>query len=337
MKFHKIPALILCLAILITLMPMQAVALDLIDPEQEIKLTLSFWEGETPIVGAPFQLYLLATVDEWGELTPAPEFADYPVDLEHTDPDYCEVLASTLQGYILRDQIQPLDQGVTDENGLLLFPTGETRLVPGLYMILGTQYTQDGMVYTCDPLIHQLPKLDADQWIYELTIYTKHTSTPEEEVTTTTRKVLKIWDDEGLEDYRPESIEVQLLCDGVVYDTVTLNEENNWRHTWSELEDGHIWSVVETGISGYQVEIVLNGITFTMTNRPDFDIPTEPTEPSEPTGPSEPTEPTEPPPPPDLPETGLLWWPVPLLVAGGLFLIFCGFTFRKVRAPDEDA
>lgn len=339
MKPHKLPALILCLAILLSLMSVSTMALEPIDFERDIRLSLSFQEGETPVVGAPFRLYLLATSDENGNMTATEQFSGYPVDLKNNDPDYWEVLATTLQGYILRDNLVPVDQGVTDETGIVTFPTTETKLVPGLYLILGEHFVQDGIAFTCDPLVHQLPMIRDNQWTYEMNIYTKHTSVPVEDEKPISRKVLKVWEDEGFEDFRPVSINVQLLCDGQIYDTVTLSEENNWRHTWEELEDGHVWSVVEADSKGYHVEITLQGITYVVINRPDTDIPTEPTDPttpSDPTGPSEPTEPTDPTDPPDIPETGLLWWPVPLLIAGGLFLILCGFSFRKVRGPEDE-
>lgn len=75
--------------------------------------------------------------------------------------------------------------------------------------------------------------------------------------------------------------------------------------------------------------------------------PTEPTQPSVPTEPSKPTEPTEPSteptteppteptePEPELPDTGLLWWPVPLMLAMGLVLVILGTIFRR-RETDE--
>ncbi|MBR2047020.1 MAG: Cna B-type domain-containing protein [Oscillospiraceae bacterium] len=336
MKLHRISILILCLAILLSLMPMQTFALEDIDPQQDIRLVLSFQakvqqeengpETEVSVVGAPFQLFLLATADELGNMTPSQQFAGYPVDLKNQDEDYWEVLASTLQGYILRDGLTPVDQGVTDETGFLTFPTGEVKLVPGLYLVLGTRYVQDKIVYTCDPMIYQLPMLDkeADAWDYEVEVFAKYTATPDEPKTTY-RKVMKLWEDEGFEEHRPDAIEVQLLCDGVVYDTVTLSEENDWMHTWKNLEENHIWSVVESaGNEDYVVEITLQGVTFVIVNRPDPDIPTEP------------TEPTEPEPPPDIPDTGLVWWPVPLMLAAGMFLILLGAAFRRMAGFEDE-
>lgn len=66
---------------------------------------------------------------------------------------------------------------------------------------------------------------------------------------------------------------------------------------------------------------------------------TEPSEPSEPTEPSEPSETTEPEEPtepdgPQIPDTGVLWWPVPLLALGGVALILTGTVIRRRESED---
>ena len=49
--------------------------------------------------------------------------------------------------------------------------------------------------------------------------------------------VKKVWDDENNQDgKRPASVRVQLLADGIVKETVTLNAANSWVHTWSNLD-----------------------------------------------------------------------------------------------------
>lgn len=69
--------------------------------------------------------------------------------------------------------------------------------------------------------------------------------------------------------------------------------------------------------------------------KPTEPAPTDPTEPEE-TKPTEPettepapTKPSETPPKPVLPQTGQLWWPVPVLVLAGLALILVGLLRRK--------
>ena len=85
--------------------------------------------------------------------------------------------------------------------------------------------------------------------------------------------MLKVWDDKGNETERPREIIVQLLKDGKVYDTVTLNKDNNWRYTWASLDDRYEWLVTEKEPSGYTVKTELRGITFVITNTYSPDTP----------------------------------------------------------------
>ena len=70
----------------------------------------------------------------------------------------------------------------------------------------------------------------------------------------TSVSVAKRWDDSGNRDgKRPDSVKVQLYADGEkVGDPVTLNKSNDWRYTWSELDeqaDGKeiVYTVKEVG------------------------------------------------------------------------------------------
>lgn len=65
---------------------------------------------------------------------------------------------------------------------------------------------------------------------------------------------------------------------------------------------------------------------FVVTNTYTDDIPDNPP----PTGPTTPTDPTPPKPgKPTLPQTGQLWWPVPVLTAAGLLLVIAGLLRRR--------
>ncbi|MCH5324175.1 MAG: Cna B-type domain-containing protein [Eubacterium sp.] len=57
----------------------------------------------------------------------------------------------------------------------------------------------------------------------------------------------------------PESVTVQIYKDNVPYETVTLDEENNWScewtYIWTELQEQHEWRVEEVGVpAGYRVD-----------------------------------------------------------------------------------
>ncbi|MBP3267295.1 MAG: hypothetical protein J6M07_03080, partial [Ruminococcus sp.] len=53
-----------------------------------------------------------------------------------------------------------------------------------------------------------------------------------------------------------------------LFDTVTLNEENNWQHRWSSLENEYDWKVVERKIPvDYEVRIEYNETQYLIRNR----------------------------------------------------------------------
>ena len=105
--------------------------------------------------------------------------------------------------------------------------------------------------------------------------------------------------------------------------------------------------MVEAASGDYTVEIVREGATLVMVNSTTTDIPDEPVpeSPGSPDNPNEPDEPDKPKAPdepgddldiPDedvplasLPQTGQLWWPVPLLLCGGLLLVVFGLLRRR--------
>ena len=103
--------------------------------------------------------------------------------------------------------------------------------------------------------------------------------------------VKKVWNDDD-SDMRPDSISVQLYRGGKAYgDEVTLSEDNDWRYTWRDLNDGYTWSVEEVDVpDGYVSKTTRMGNRWVITNTlegaeikdpetpttdlPDTDVPT---------------------------------------------------------------
>ena len=313
------------LLVMMLLLSTPAFAAGSIDLNREVTLTISYQDRGTPLVGANFSIYLVATVDETGELTTTDSFKQFNVDIRGKNDAAWRTLASTLEGYVLRDNVAPTDSGKTNADGILYFPTGSKKLTPGLYLVLGDRITQGGFRYDPMPFMVMLPTQDTDknEWLYDVIVNPKHESSEIPDTPSTiTRKVLKVWDDANSSD-RPTEVTVQLLRDGKVYETVTLNAENNWRYTWSGLDDSYRWTVVEKECKGYTVQVERDGITIVITNTREVDVPDNPT----PTTPK-PTNPT-------LPQTGQLWWPVPLLVMGGLLFLVIGLFCRKRTSGEK--
>lgn len=117
-----------------------------------------------------------------------------------------------------------------------------------------------------------------------------------------------VWEDDGKN--RPDSVVVQLLKDGEVYDETTLSESNGWHHTWSSLDGSAEWSVREVNVpNGYTVTYRQDGLHFTVINTAA------------------------------LLQTGQLNWPIPVLGGFGLILIVLGSVLESAgrkKQPNEN-
>lgn len=160
----------------------------------------------------------------------------------------------------------------------------------------------------------------------------------------------------------PVSVTVELLRNNRVYKEVTLDEDNDWSHTWTRLDGHYNWKVQEADVpDGFTAEVSHHGTIWTITNddipedpetppeepdEPDEpDTPEEPDTPDEPGTPDEPDTPDEPgtpdgpdpgtpdgpdtPDEPTLPQTGQSWWPVWALAIAGAILMLAGILVKK--------
>lgn len=334
-KNKKLIAALFSLLLVLLLLPVQVFAAGPIDTEQKAELTIVYRDKDIPLANVDFELYRIASVAPSGELTVLEEYDEYIGVLPTHDAEQWMALAFTLEGYVRRDRHEPFDSGETDKDGILTFPTGKKPLEHGLYLVLGEQCWRRGYDYEAQPFLVMLPTIDVEknEWVYSVECNVKFEKVPEvsgDEKDDVTRKVLKLWEDEGHENVRPVSIEVELLCDGKVYDTVTLSAANNWRYTWRGLDEDHDWVIVEKEIpDDYFVLASKEGVTFVLTNYFEEPPPGTPPPPGEPPPPDTPPPPEGPPPEPPLPQTGQLWWPVPALLAAGLLLIVFGLIRRR--------
>ena len=319
------------LAAVLCLLTSVAQAAGSIDLTRKPTLTLTYRDGKTALSGAKFSIYRVADADETGELTVRSEFDEFDLDIRGKNDRRWREMAQTLESYVLRREVTPADSGKTDKTGMLTFPTQGKTLAAGLYRVIGERHTQGGNDYDAEPFFVLLPTQDLEnnEWVYDVSANVKFGKTPvPDDGDTVTRKVLKVWDDDGAEDSRPQEITVELLRNGKVYDTVKLSEKNNWRYTWLDLDADARWSVTEKTVSGYTVSITREGITFVVTNtkKPErTDTPDTPVNPSNPSKPSSPTKPT-------LPQTGAVWWHVEALALSGLVFLILGALDRKTEA-----
>ena len=122
-RIRRMTAALLSVLAGFLLLPLQALAAGSIDLNRDVSLTISYQDGNTPLVGAEFDIFLVATVDEYGELTTTKDFAQFNVNIRGKNDEAWRNLASTLEAYILRDSVAPTDSGRTGKDGLVTFPT----------------------------------------------------------------------------------------------------------------------------------------------------------------------------------------------------------------------
>lgn len=249
------------------------------------------------------------------------------------------------------------------------------ELTRGLYLITIDSITSGRTTYNFTPVLRCIPSLDIEgkEWDPNQTVTTKNddpTSGGGGGNSTKSITVLKIWKDEGQESDRPDSVTVELLRDGKVYASQELSKSNNWRHTWTGLSKGNSWVVNEVGAPSdkYTVLTESEGNVFTVTNThtTDIDDPDTPLNPGPgpggdpgtsgdipPTNIDDPDVPLDPGQTPGdnatnikdpaapanaakLPQTGQLWWPVPILAVAGIAFFSIGWLRSRKDESEEN-
>ena len=257
-----------------------------------------------------FSFYKIANISADGKVALTEQFNDYvnSVDMlnriTRLNADEMRTLSTTLDAIVLRDDLTPKYVIATSEKGVLK----HTNLDRGIYLIIGEQTRDEKYLYTPSPLLVSIPQL-LENGNWENHVIVKHTKFQKEELKNdfVQYSVRKIWRDTGYLSKRPPDIYVQLFQNEKLYDTVKLNAANNWFYEWEKLPANFKWTVVEKEIpKDYFLIVDKNQTGIVLTNR--YKIP-----------------------PPDIPQTGQLWWPVPILFAVGAILLTLGFLGKKSR------
>ena len=174
----RIPVILSALLFVLGCLPVRVTAAGPIEQDRSTSLTISYQDENVPLAGAEFNIFLVATVKENGELETTESFENFNVNIRGENDSAWRQLASTLEGYVLRDEISSAASGLTDEAGLLTLPDAQNELQKGLYLVLGTRHTQSDVVYECEPFMVMLPTANVEngEWIYDVTVNPKHES-----------------------------------------------------------------------------------------------------------------------------------------------------------------
>ena len=280
-----------------------------ISPDKDCSLTIAYRYDGKNFSNHPVKLYKIADVSADFQYSLTAPFANSGLILNGVQSvGEWNVIRSTLETHILAYGIDADLTGATDQDGQVCFHA----LKPGLYLAITEQVIQNDWIYSFDSALVALPGLSADGlWQYEVAVTSKSKATPPVETDEEIEfKVLKLWKgDKGRSD-RPQSIEVEIFCDGVSYQTVILSEENHWTFSWFAKDDGATWKVVERNVpTGYTMMVEERETSFILTN-------------------------TRPPDKPDVPQTGdttniMLYFV--LMNVSGIMLIILGIAGKRKR------
>jgi hypothetical protein len=284
-------------------------------------LTLDLAVGGGAVEGVNCSLYRVADLNGTA-FTTTEQFKAADVKLNGvTKSEDWQAAANSLAVYAgaTANKVQPTTSGVSDSSGRI----ASSGLETGLYLAVFTPVTHGVTTYSFQPTLVALPQWSTTGVDYSVEATPKGTSsTYIPGGSTVSVTVLKIWNDSS-EGNRPSSVTAVLLKDGADAGTVVLSAQNNWRYTWTGLSDSCTWTVLEKNVpDGYTVTYTTDGTVRVITNTHTTNIPDTPTP-----GTNIPDTPT--PGSGKLPQTGQLWWPVPVLAVCGLMLFGIGWGKRN--------
>ena len=283
--------------------PVQTAALAA-EPAKPLTVQAVF-EGELPLAGMRFNVYRVADRSGGGTWSLELRFKAYQTRLEtqNGDGEAWAALARVLEKVALMEEAcLPDASAETDADGTAVLDA----LRPGLYLLSGQSVCVNRQIYTPSPLLIVCPtECEAEMEL---------TCSPEK----ADYSVQIVWDDTQTPEQRPESLTVQLMCDGKAYGRpVLLSEEQDWRYTWSSMPTAHYWVLAEQAVPGYlDAEVQKEGTAFRMTYaaaqlEPEHQPETE-----------------------EAPETGNRGW---LAVAVLVLLAAAGLILRKTRKKSKKA
>lgn len=317
------------------------------DDSGERSINLICRKDDTILTGMKWRLYKVGERSGSGiVLTGA--FAGYQIDTSNITEENVEQIAKTIASYAVVDGVAPVSSGETNKDGELTF----SGLSKGVYLAVGRTLQVDKTFYVPSTLLLEANDSDVT---FSYDAYPKFAYITLSSVVDS-YTVKKVWINDTPESIpHPTYVTVDLYRNDKIYDTVTLNEENNWEYRWNDLEPINDWYVVERHIPvDYTVLIDFNsnqyliknsydptftpGTTTTVTGtaltttaldeKTTIKTTATSTATTKTTAQTPQTTTKELPP---LIQTGQLWWPVIPLAIGGILLLTLGLLIKSKK------
>ena len=239
LKFSQLAKAVLCTAAMavsaLGSMTISASAADNINVDIVCK------NDTTTVSNAEWSIYKVGERKE-ADFVLTGEFSDYPIDMsDFTDASKMQAVADTLDNYAKTDGITPVSTGKTDANGEVKLSADSV----GLYLVSGKSFENTTAKFTPSPSLIEIDKDIVAEG--QITVYTKFTykEIPAGDSDYGVRKSWIVPD--GQEKLIPDNIKVEIYRDGKLFDTVTLDADNNWEYFWKDNSAAE-WTVKEIDI-----------------------------------------------------------------------------------------
>lgn len=306
-RMTRLLTMAICLMLCVFVWPSAAYAFDPVDLTHPVSLTIYANDEDVPLAGVGFELYRVADMNEMAQFELLPAYASFSGDINKLETAADWILCAE-EMRMLTGDAEPDAAATSRDDGNAVF----SGLEPGLYLVSGHPVEILPWAYTFTPFMVSIPTRDMeDQWLYDVFSDVKLEKSPAR----TDIDVVKLWDDLGYEANRPNSIYVDLYCDGEQIAAAQLHDGNSWSYTFTDLPAAHEYTVKERDVPNwYKVSYdVINGVLVVRNTR-DTEIT----------------------PVPDIPSTGQLWWPVPILAGFGMLMCIAGWFIQRKWSQEHE-
>lgn len=298
-----------------------------------IQITLEKDSQVIDVTGVKFELYKIANLHRNNiEFVLLNQYKIFGLNVnferDDTTADW-QYEADLIKNEIIKSSIDP-DYTESTVNGVVKFDDLEV----GLYLVTGypSYIEEDEEIYKYQPSTYlvSVPQYNEDySFKYDVSVVNKYTREPinydDPDTPFTKLTVIKKFADLGHELSRPQEVVIDLYKNSELFETITLNDDNNFQYTWNSLSKEFEWTVIEREVAKYRTSyekpdkynvVVTN--TYITPNTPPNTPPDTPDTPEPPTSDV-----------PPIPSTGVLWWPVPILLVAGAACLIIGYDGKK--------
>lgn len=229
--------LLTVIMLIIGINPVYAESTHIVDFTKKGKISITLSDGENNYVeNASIKIYKLA--DAYSK--------DNNLDFNYNE-NLEDCKTNIQEGNLNKETLECIyesnlttKENTTNNLGYALFD----NLDLGLYLVEQTNQVEG--YSKIDPFLVYIPQTKDNIWIYEIE------ATPKTDIIRLMDVIVeKKWDIVNSSN-QPKEVTIELLKDEEVIDTIILNEENNWTHTWKQIEESDLYSVKEINVpAGY--------------------------------------------------------------------------------------